>query len=198
MTTPLYSASDYLKALQSLLPRGRIWPRDADAVQTKVLYGLSVIYERSTARAAYLLQDAFPASTYELLTEWESTVGLPDYGDNLASTAQGRRAAVVGRLTAVGGQSATYFKSIAASLGYAISVTNHAPFRCGQSRCGQQLGGEEWFFRWTVNASLCTATNFRSGQSGAGESLSTWGNAPLERLIQKYAPAHTIVSFSYT
>jgi hypothetical protein len=29
-----YSAADYLGALQALLPRGRVWPRDPDAAGT--------------------------------------------------------------------------------------------------------------------------------------------------------------------
>jgi uncharacterized protein YmfQ (DUF2313 family) len=47
-------------------------------VQSQVLYGLAKSYERETARANNLLVDSFPLTTYELLPEWESSLGLPD------------------------------------------------------------------------------------------------------------------------
>jgi uncharacterized protein YmfQ (DUF2313 family) len=43
-----------------------------------VLSGFTPAFERLTARANNLLIDAFPGSTYELLPEWEATLGLPD------------------------------------------------------------------------------------------------------------------------
>ncbi|WP_227105123.1 YmfQ family protein [Chromobacterium rhizoryzae] len=198
MPAPNYSAADYLAAMQNLLPQGKAWPREPGAAQTQALSGLAPVYARQHARANNLLADAFPATAYELLPEWESTLGLPDPVLGMASTVQGRRQQVVAKLTAVGGQSAAYYQSLAAALGYSITVTNYAPFRCGQSSAGQPVGSQDWCHTWSVNSALNTIIRFSAGQSGAGEPLASWGNAPLQSQIQAAAPAHTVVQFHYS
>ncbi|WP_197520275.1 putative phage tail protein, partial [Paraburkholderia tropica] len=54
-------------------------------------------YERSTSRANYLLIDSFPPTAYELLPEWESTLGLPDPCAGEAPTIPQRQAQVLAR-----------------------------------------------------------------------------------------------------
>ncbi|PXX49363.1 YmfQ family protein [Aquitalea magnusonii] len=198
MPAPNYSAADYLAAMQNLLPRGKAWPREPGATMTQGIFGLAPTYERQHARANNLLIDAFPASAYELLPEWEAAVGLPDPVLGLAPAVQGRRQQVVARLTAIGGQSAAYYRQLAGALGYSITVTNYAPFRCGQSAAGQPAGSQDWCHVWSVNAALNTIIRFAAGQSGAGEPLASWGNAPLQSQIQSAAPAHTVVQFHYS
>ncbi|WP_244933763.1 putative phage tail protein [Pandoraea apista] len=100
------------------MPRGAVWPRDPDALQTKVIRGLSSIYAQNTARANNLLIDSFPGTAFELLPEWEKTLGLPDPCAGVAPTIEARRAQVVARLAAVGGQSVAYFIQLATNLGY--------------------------------------------------------------------------------
>ncbi|NUB17341.1 DUF2313 domain-containing protein [Azospirillum brasilense] len=73
-----FTRADFRSAAQALLPRGRVWPRESGTVQGQVLDGLAASYERQTADAAALLVDAFPASTTQLLPEWEASLGLPD------------------------------------------------------------------------------------------------------------------------
>ncbi|WP_434627674.1 YmfQ family protein [Chromobacterium sp. CV08] len=198
MPLPNYTALDYQGALQRLLPRGRVWPREPDAVQSQVALALAQVYSRTHARANNLLVDAFPPTAYELLPEWEATLGLPDPVLGPATTLQGRRGQVVAQLTAVGGQSAAYFVQVAANLGYTISITNFAPFRMGQSGMGSALGGPEWAHTWAVHAPLNTVISFRMGQSAMGEPLNSWGNAALQELLRRLAPAHAILQFHYT
>ncbi|ARL91030.1 YmfQ family protein [Burkholderia pseudomallei] len=197
MLAPNLTSADYLRAFQALMPRGRVWPRDPDAIQTRVFTGLTQIYGRQTERSNYLLVDSFPATTYELLPEWEATLGLPDPCAGEAPTVQQRRAQIVARLANTGGQSAAYYIGFAAQLGYGITITNFAPFRCGQSTCGQQLGNTDWFFAWQVNAPAATVVRFAAGQSTAGEALGSWNNTVLECEIRAVVPAHTIVHFAY-
>ncbi|MCY0854350.1 YmfQ family protein [Cupriavidus sp. D39] len=197
MSAPNYSAADYLAAMQALMPRGRVWPRDADSTQSKVLAGLVQIYARNNARASGLLIDAFPVTTVELLPEWELTLGLPDPCAGVSPTIQVRRNQVVAKLASSGGQSVAYFIGLAANLGYDAQVENHAPFRCGQSRAGQPVGSPDWFFAWSLHAPSASVIRFRAGQSAAGEALGSWGNAVLECEIRAVAPAHSIVLFAY-
>ena len=122
---------------------------------------------------------------------------MPDPCAGPSPTLQARRNQVVARFASSGGQSRPYFISYAAALGYTISITNYAPFRMGQSTCGQQLGAQDWFFTWAVNAPLNTVAPFRMGQSGCGEPLNSWGNAVLQCELAEIAPAHTILQFQY-
>jgi uncharacterized protein YmfQ (DUF2313 family) len=197
MSAPALTTANFLAALQSLLPRGRVWPKAADAVQTAYWQGIAATYETQTERANGLLVDAFPASTYELLPEWEATLGLPDPCAGIAPTIQERRAQVVARFANSGGQSIAFFTQFASDLGFAITISEFAPFRMGQSRMGQQLGNTDWFFTWATNAPLNTETFFRVGQSTMGEPLAIWGNTVLECEFTAVKPAHTILQFRY-
>ncbi|KWT89364.1 MULTISPECIES: putative phage tail protein [unclassified Variovorax] len=198
MGAPFFSAADYLAALQALLPRGRVWPRDADAVQTKALIGLAPTYERQNARSNQLLIDAFPASTIELLPEWEETLGLPDPCAGPSPTIAARRAQVVARITSLGGQSVPYFIAYALALGYVITITEFIPARVGIARAGDPLRGVDWAHAWQVNASLHTVVRARVGISQAGEPLAYWNNTVLECELREVMPAHTVLIFSYT
>jgi uncharacterized protein YmfQ (DUF2313 family) len=182
MSAPLYSAADYLSALQKLMPRGRVWPRDAEAIQTKTLAGLTAVYERNNQRANQLLVDAFPSTTTELIAEWESTLGLPDPCAGPAPTLQQRRAQVVATFANPGGQSIAYYIAYAKLLGYDITITQFPPDQ----------------FKWQINASLNTVKYFRTGISAAGESLASWGNDVLECEMNRIKPAHTTLIFSYS
>nr|DAG76233.1 MAG TPA: Protein of unknown function (DUF2612) [Caudoviricetes sp.] len=196
MPAPNYSADDYLRALQAHLPRGRVWPRDPDATQTLVLSGFAPCFAALTTRANYLLVDAFPSSTFELLPEWESTLGLPDPCAGEAPTTQQRVAQVVARLTATGGQSIAYFTAVAAALGYPITITQFVPSRFGKN-FGTLFGGTAWAFAWQVNAPTFTVAAVQFGGS-FGTPFASWGNNVLQCELRRFAPAHTTVLFSYS
>ncbi|MFM0270090.1 DUF2313 domain-containing protein [Paraburkholderia aspalathi] len=196
MPAPNYSATNYLQALQAHLPRGRVWPRDPDAVQTAVLSGFTPCFAALTTRANYLLVDAFPPSTFELLPEWESTLGLPDPCAGTAPTTQQRVMQVVARLTATGGQSIAYYTAVAAALGYPITVTQFVPSRFGK-RFGTLFGGVAWAFAWQINAPTFTVNKLQFGGS-FGTPFAAWGNTVLQCELQRYAPAHTTLLFKYS
>lgn len=197
MLAPNFKAADFLAAIQALLPRGRVWPRDPDTVQTKVIAGLAPSYERQTARANYLLVDAFPATTYELLPEWEATLGLPDACAGAAPTIQQRRAQVVARLTNLGGASIPYLIGFAASLGYTVTITQYTQARAGMLKAGQPCCGYDWNFAWKITAPLNTVVRAVAGAMAAGDPLAAWGNQVLECEFRAVMPAHTIPIFAY-
>jgi uncharacterized protein YmfQ (DUF2313 family) len=198
MKSPVYLADDFRSALQALLPRGRAWPRDQDAIQTQALAGLSRIYEKTSSDAIRLLADAFPGTAYALLPEWESALGLPDPNVGLLPTIAQRRGQVLARFAGVGGQSIAYMINFAANLGYTISITQFAPARVGHARVGQPLRGTPWAHAWQVNAPLNTVTKSRVGSSVVGEPLVVWGNAQMLFELNEIAPAHTVLNFSLT
>lgn len=194
---PQYSAADFLSALQALMPRGRVWPRSQSAVQTKVLSGLAVVYARNAARAAALLADAFPATAYELLPEWEESLGLPDPCAGVAPTIVQRRAQVIARLSSTGGQSVPYLIAFAAALGYSITITQFSQARAGLLKAGAPAYGNDWNFTWRVNSPPTTSFQAKAGAMAAGDPLVAWGSSVLECELRAIAPAHTIVLFAY-
>lgn len=189
--------ADLRAALLALLPTGAVWPRRDSGTLTRSCTGITTLAGRLQARALALLVDAFPATAYELLPEWEATLGLPDACAGLAPTLQQRRAQVTARLTAQGGQSVPYLIAQAAALGYVVTVEEFAPARAGQFRAGQPLYAEAWAHALRVRAPAVTVTRFRAGQSQAGEPLAAWGNAALECSLGRLRPAHTVILFAY-
>lgn len=193
------TSTDYLAQLQALLPPGPAWSKDADAPLTRLLTGLSQELARVDGRALQLVEEADPRTVAELFADWERVAGLPDacavaFGGD--QTVAQRRAALVGRLATLGGQSAAYYVGLAAALGYAITVTE---FKLHTVQCtvNAPLYNGKWAFAWQVNAALNTVRKFDTN-SLVNEPLGVWGNALLECVIKRLAPAHTIVLFSYT
>ncbi len=193
-----FSANDYTAALQALIPPGAVWPTDPDATQTAVLSALANSYQQSDDAALALLVGAFPTTATIMLTEWESTLGLPDdcaigETDSMAL----RQAAVTAKLFSTGGQSPAYFIDVAAQLGYTITITQYRQARAGLSVCGDALNGENWPFVWLITAPATTIIYAKAGLSYCGDPLRSWGNKRLECHLTKLSPSHTIVKFGY-
>jgi uncharacterized protein YmfQ (DUF2313 family) len=192
------TAAEYREQLKALLPPGQAFPRDPGNTLHDLLDGMSIELARVDGRASVLPQEANPASTLELLPDWERVAGLPDKcSGTLEETIQGRRNVLLTKLTSTGGQSAEYFIGIAASLGYTVTIEEFRPFRAGMSVAGDALTNGPWAFTWLIRAPAVSITEFRAGLSAAGERLRTWGNDTLECKINQLKPAHTVALFAY-
>ena len=198
MGAPIFSATEFAAAFSALLPEGRAWPREAGSLATRVIAALSPTYARNHARAAYLLTDAFPSTTTELLPEWEATLGLPDPCAGESPTLAQRRAHVVARFVGGGGQSPAYFIGYALNLGYVITITQFIPARFGAARFGDPYLGDEWAHVWQINAPLQTVVVSRFGAAQFGDPYQSWGNAVLECEMTAIKPAHTTILFHYS
>lgn len=192
------TAAEYREQLKALLPPGQAFPRDPGTTLHDLLDGMSLELARVDDRARALPQEVNPNTTLELLTDWERVAGLPDKcSGTLEETLQGRRNALLAKLTSTGGQSADYFIQLAASLGYAVTIEVFRPFRAGRSVAGDVLSNGAWAFAWRIHAPDVTVIPFRAGLSVAGERLRVWGSDTLECKIRQLAPAHTIPIFAY-
>lgn len=193
-----YSAADYLGMLQALLPPGAAWTREPDAVLTRVLAGLADALARVDERAHLLMEEARPWEALWLLADWETECGLPDECSQPDETVAERRAAVVLKITATGGQNPEYFAELArAYTGLDCTVREFRPFRAGMSAAGDPLTNGDWIFTWRIHAPETVIRPFRAGQGCAGEPLRTWGNEALECALPRLAPAHTLLQFTY-
>lgn len=179
-----YTDGDYAAAMAALAPRGRAWPTDDP---TSILSGLIAALARTWTRvdqaAGGLLLDAFPDQTNQLLPEWEASLGLPDPCTGPPQTLSEARGQVLARLTAGGGQSVGFFIGLAATLGYAITITEYT----GASA-----------HTWRVNAPSVTMIYFRAGSGRCGQALQTGtGTAGLECVFNRLAPAQTTIIYHY-
>ncbi|MCQ9423384.1 DUF2313 domain-containing protein [Pseudomonas sp. LJDD11] len=192
------TVADYREQLNMLLPPGQAFPRDAGTTLDNLLYGMAIELARVDARGEVLPLEANPASSNELLSDWERVAGLPDKCSGaLEETLQGRKNALLAKLSSTGGQSRAYFIELARVLGYDVTIEEFRPFRAGHSPAGGVLTNGPWMFTWRLHAPRTSIISFRAGISGAGERLRTWGNDTLECKINQLKPAHTFALFAY-
>ena len=183
--------ADYAAHLLALRPAGPAWAPEDDH-----LFAAAEECARAHNRAVALVDESDPRLTTELLADWERVAGLPDACTGPLATLQERRAALVARLTSIGGQSRAYFIALAAALGYTVTITEYRPYHVN-SHVNDPLNSELWTFVWQVNAAINTVRRFVV-TSGVNEPLATWGNQLLECVIRRLAPAHTKVLFAYS
>jgi len=190
-------AAAYLSQLQALLPPGQAWPREPDAVLTRLLAGLAEGLARVDARAADLLEEADPRTALELLGEWEAMAGLPDACTGPAERVAARRRRVVAQLLMRGGQSRAYFIALAEALGFVgARITEHRPATCAGT-CADRLYGEPWRYVWRLSVPVSAGVTVGTCAGGCDERLRSWGSPVLECVIGRMAPAHTRVMIGY-
>ncbi|WP_153114628.1 YmfQ family protein [Rhodocyclus tenuis] len=194
------NAAAYRAQLQALLPSGAAWPRAANAALTRLLDALAEEFARVDARGGSALDEADGRAALELLADWERVCGLPDTcGAGVATTLQERRAAVVAKLTALGGASPSYFLGLAEAMGYTVELDEFRPFLTGVNRCGDRLGGGAAVrHQWRIRVTGPRFTAFRAGASQCGDLLGKIDRAAdLECKLKRLKPAHTRLIFSY-
>lgn len=186
------SGDDYAEALSELLPQGEAWPRYDDSALMQVVRGLTRIWEDFETRAALLLEvESDPRITSELLPDWERNWGLPDPCYQEPLTVPDRQRALVQRMTIEGGQSKEFFISVAAYIGYDITISEIRPFMVGLDRCGDNriIGdGTPQFNEWHQ-----PVLNPVGKQVADGE-LSAWPNygfGPLENRYFWFVHVHS-------
>jgi uncharacterized protein YmfQ (DUF2313 family) len=194
-----FTVEDYAQVLSDLLPWGWAWARDPESVLMLTIEGLAAEFARVHQRDCDLLAESYPGTALETLTDWERICGLPDPCTGTLGTIQQRRAAILAKLAARGGQSRQYYIDVALAVGFTITIEEFDAFRVGRNRVGQALYGTDWMYYWRVTSweQNQKIIAFRVGQSATRERLREWGNDMLECLIRGIMPAHTIVMFAY-
>lgn len=194
---PAFGDADYQAAMQRLLPRGPIWRSDAAAVLTRVLKALAPTYTRSTQAAAQVLIDASPATTVNLLVEWEESLGLPDPCTVSSPSIAQRQAAVRAKFASRGSLTIGYFIALAAALGFTVTITEFSVFVVGDV-VGPPLYGPAWNFAWQIAAPQIATLYFTVGVSAAGDPLTTYDSGELVCRITANAPAETTPFFVFS
>jgi uncharacterized protein YmfQ (DUF2313 family) len=187
-------AADYLKQAQALLPPGPAWPSDSDSALVQMLDAWSQEFSRVDGAALALLEEADPRTSAQMLTDWERVCALPEFA-GLGDSTQERRAALHGKLTSTGGQSRAFYIALAASVGYAITITECAPHTT-EDDSDHPVYDEQYRFIWYVNAALNTVRDLTT-EDDTEMATAIWGNQLLEAVINRYKPAHTLAIFTY-
>lgn len=190
------TAEEYRNALLALLPKGDAWPIDRDSHIAKLMSGIAEEFARIDARAYAVIRESHPSTAFELFKEWEKMYGLPNSCSGEDPSFQERRQALVQAYRANGGQSRQFFITLAALLGFTITITEYKERRMGDL-FGETYGDIEWNYVWQVNAAL---NNYAERSMGEpyGEYYRTWGNQRLECLFNRLVHAHRHIIFSYT
>ncbi len=192
-----WTAEDFADSFQRHMPTGPVWPRDPDTTQRATVEALMPTYVRSWDVACDLPTETLPSTSTFLLPEWESTLGLPDPCAGEDPTIAQRQAHVVARLTQGNGPSIPSLTAFAAALGYTITITEFAPARADNLVADGAVYDPAWAFAWQVNAPGFVIDYFSADESYADEPLATWASRVLQCELQRIAPAHTILMFSY-
>ncbi len=194
------TSTEYLRLLQSLLPKGLAWNRDDDSTLTEFLHGEAEEFARVDNRADDLLAERNTLTTNELLSDHENDLGLPDDCSEETETVTERRNNVHSKFIQLGQQFSQYFIDIAAALGWVITITEFSPFICGVGASGDACGDSEVIFYWRVTIDL-TDVNiiyFTAGNSQSGDLLSfTSSLSPLQCILNSLKPAHTRLIFDF-
>jgi uncharacterized protein YmfQ (DUF2313 family) len=192
------TGDQYLSMLQALLPSGMAWPRDPDAVLTNLLRAWSDEFAREGARIDDLLNESIPVNVRELLTDWERVLALPDSCTAaLNLSIDQRRAAVVAKITSVGGQSRQFFIDLAASLGFpGATIDEFRPMTCNDT-CNDAIFSLDDRYVWRINIPSAGGTFIANCNSDCNSALASWGNTLLECAITNLKTADTDVNFAY-
>lgn len=191
------NVDDYLQQLQALLPVGPAWSREPQALITKLLGGWAEEFARVDNRAQDLLNEADPRTTSELLADWERVAGLPDPCVTVDTNVDQRRAALVAKLTSLGGQSRQYFIDLAVSFGYSgVTIDEYRPMNCTDD-CNDALVSQADRFVWTINLPSTSGVFVMNCDSACNSALQAWGDQAIECRINRYKPGQTTVIFAY-
>jgi uncharacterized protein YmfQ (DUF2313 family) len=215
MPTP-QGIAKYLQLLKNLFPKGLAWNWVKED-KIGLIESMASEFCRVEEKATNLLDiELDPRTSVELLTDWETLLGLPDEctPDNIIL--QDRQKIAGQRLAAQGGVSAAYLEDLILRLGFDSEVSDFVPFRAGWSRVGDRLTndfdnqfrvginrvGEQlrvtgWRFVFNVDLEATSVTYFRVGQNRVGERLVLFENETVECAVYKYKLAHMQPFFTF-
>lgn len=114
------STSPYAVALRHLLPQGRAW-QDPPPVLLALLAGIADELERVKTSGIAAQNEMDPATTTDLIAEWEGMLGIPGTRfPTVPSTIEARRAQIIAALNVSGGLSLTALTALVAATGWTL------------------------------------------------------------------------------
>lgn len=132
--------------------------------------------------ASALVDEMFPDTASELISDWERLLGLPDPCTGTPDTIADRQLLATAKWGEKRQLSLSYLVSVAELLGVTVTIENYAARRYGQAVLGGPYNGRKWSNTITVHAS----------------GLGTDQRQQLECTFTRLRPANTFLNFDYT
>ncbi|MEO7691299.1 MAG: putative phage tail protein [Sphingomonas sp.] len=195
-----YTAAQYTADMQAHLPTGAAWPRDPEATLTALCAVYAEEFARVDARVDQLVAEYDPRGAYELLSDWEAALGLPDTCTAAATSIAARQAACWRKLAFAAGQTPAFYIALAASIGSEIEIHEFDPdVDDFDGSLTALIAGGKYRYVWRVH--VLNAGDYSVARVGdpVGVRLvdGDAGAASLECILASAKPAHTHVIFSY-
>lgn len=193
------SADAVLLDLLSLLPTGWAWTRRSDKVLPSLLRVLAAAISTVEAEADLLMIEIDPSRATKLLSAFERVLGPDPCGlDDVGGPIGVRRLQAWRRWTWKGGSSRAWFLALAAKYGIEIEIEEYRPTVCGDEFGAAPLICSPEQFVWTVKLSPLWERPPIFGDQVCGDYFGEVGLSPIECVIRRFAPAHTVVVFDYS
>jgi uncharacterized protein YmfQ (DUF2313 family) len=192
-----------LAQILALTPRGRAWGTDEADDGNGASPNLRGWWRALAAWAAWqfardydIAVQVFPSMATWSLDDWEAEYALPDGCITDPQTDADRMRAVQIKYALVGASSPDYLICLAASAGFAITITEFNPATIDDC-IGDYLYGGLWGDTFQVNAPTTTVVYADVGTAEIDDPLADWGNAELECLINQAKQPQTQAIFAY-
>ena len=171
--------------LQQLLPRGIAWTKQFTLYDLLTCFASEL--ERLETSKNTIIDEMFPKTVTQMIDEFEDTFRIVHTSESISI----RRARLLAKINAVGGQSIDYYYGLAENAGYnrypsvvdphiRIFTGIYQPFRAGISMAGDAVydgGSGASVFSWIVAGTTVESDTF------------------LQELFNQYKPAHTEIQF---
>ena len=178
------TAATYAAMLGKLLPRGPIWD-GAQAALGALMTALGAELNEVHARLVQVMEEAYPNTADETLSDWLRVWGLPGPCSTMPATDDGKRELLAGKVAAQGGQSRAYYigivRAILGDLAAEVTITERpygAVFRAWSGRAWDPVNGTGLAHHWRVTLPSGTTPS----QVDA-----------VDCVLQAYKPAHTVL-----
>ncbi len=194
-------AQDFQNVITQALPQGPAFPREGSPNRDGIVGAVADELAAEDALTAKMVTESNPATTSDMLPEWEADYGLPDCPDFAPVSTPDRLAELVTKITRVASYNPQAIKALCNDLGFDVEVIERRPFQCGVSQCGDEqhaTTSPDSRFWLTVKVLGDRATRFHCGVSRCGEKLLTITPAEaLECKLPQVNHAHMKLTFAY-
>lgn len=119
-----HTLEQHTKALGDFLPSGPVFQGafNPDAILHKFLSGLAVEAQQAEILISEYQNEFFPDTTNVYISEWESSLGIPDKCFTGTGTATERRRDIVCKILARGSQTLVDIQAIATKYGITVTI----------------------------------------------------------------------------
>ncbi|AXF86779.1 hypothetical protein DTO96_102535 [Ephemeroptericola cinctiostellae] len=187
----------YTQQLSALLPPGDALNTDDGGELREVLRRMADPLALVDALLTDMPTETDPRTASQLMAEWEDALQLPDSCSIGGQTLAERQAAAFAKYTDSGGARIPRYIALANALGYdAASTVRYTMTTCeddGETPLYEQVDR----FRWSLQVGDGTTGRDSTVIDDCETPLQTWGDAVLECIFYREAPAMSEVNFIY-